>query len=114
MTSDSIHEHSMQPFFYNQSPGSPTSPTSPHKRKDSYFDDAKSGNHVHESTDSYPSDPKEGKQPEKKAWFHEKWDNFTAPIHTRWNQAVSDNSAWPRVIYCVLGVILVGVWFVVV
>jgi hypothetical protein len=110
MTGDTIHENAMPAFPYDQGSGNLTSPTTLHKRKSSYPEDEKSGGRAHQSITVHQSPSDKAEHPKEKSWIHEKWDNFTAPIHTRWNRAIESNSIWPRVIYCVVGLFLAGVW----
>jgi hypothetical protein len=103
ITGDTIYEMPKQAFLYSQSPEDPTSSATPYRRKRPDFGDAKSGvrNPYLEEVEA----------PRIAPWLYRIRDGF---MYRMWSEALYNSAIRLRIIYCVVGVILSGVWVIIV
>ncbi|PVG03818.1 hypothetical protein CPB86DRAFT_307328 [Serendipita vermifera] len=101
-----------QPLMYTQSPGGLPSPSTPLHKQESYFDnnETKQRDRVQrQSTVSTTGgNPNVKREP---VLFMRIWNKLTDPIDEKWTHHVLNNPAWPRFLYCLFGIIVVGAWF---
>ncbi|PVG03822.1 hypothetical protein CPB86DRAFT_307669 [Serendipita vermifera] len=104
-----------QPLTYEQTPRSSAFlPVTPHKPEDSsYFTkQQKQGEDIIIAEQGGGATGLFRQRTERiKAAGRRGWAAFLASLGRKWDRAVNARAAWPRVIYCIVGLLICGVWF---
>ncbi|PVG03828.1 hypothetical protein CPB86DRAFT_810383 [Serendipita vermifera] len=108
------NKDSKQLIVESQSPEDLIPAATPYKQSSTYFDET-TGDHIQQqSTPSEQFNPGYPETPEKiKQSTRRRWDgisNFINVMGKNWTKAVHEKAIWPRVVYCLVGVAVVGIW----
>jgi hypothetical protein len=81
--------------------------------------DATAGSYTDKKEKSQSDDPpstlsQDVNQSSSDSSTRKRWNEIFHKIDNKWSDAVRKHPHWPRAIYCVLGALVVGLWFIVV